>query len=160
MLGDHLYLSDTDSSCTAQVLDAYNQSRHSVVGLKVTPGDEVKNFGCVTGAWKEPNSMLTITQFAEKPDSEYARMHLQVGGMADDTFLSLFGLYVLQPVIFEYLEEHIRHNLREGGEFQLTSCLDRLRQEHGFSGYVVKGRRFDIGLPEGYRQTMIDFPNA
>ena len=48
----------------------------------------------------------------------------------------------------------------ERGEFQLTSCLDRLRQEDGVAGCVVQGRRFDIGLPEAYRQTVIDFRNA
>ena len=83
-----------------------------------------------------------------------------VEGMEEDTFLSVFGQYVLKPVIFDYLEENIRHNVRERGEFQLTSCLDRLRQEDGFTGCVIKGRRFDIGLPESYRQAIIDYRNA
>lgn len=52
------------------------------------------------------------------------------------------------------------NNVRERGEFQLTSCLDRLRREQGFSGYVVDGRRFDIGLPDAYRRTLIDFREA
>ena len=38
--------------------------------------------------------------------------------------------------------------------------LDRLRQEDGFTGYVVQGTRFDIGLPDAYRQTVADFRNA
>ena len=59
----------------------------------------------------------------------------------------------------QYLEENITHNLREKGEFQLTSCLDRLRQEDGFSGYIVKGRRFDVGVPDAYRQAMMDYGN-
>ena len=125
-----------------------------------TADDEVHNFGCVGGVWKKPDSILSITEFKEKPSAEYAREYLSVDGMAPDTFLSVFGMYVLDPKIFDYLEENIRHNHREGGEFQLTSCLDRLRQEEGFTGYVVKGKRFDIGLPESYRQTMIDFPLA
>ena len=65
-----------------------------------------------------------------------------------------------RPQIFDYLEENIAHNLRERGEFQLTPCLDTLRKEDNFSGYVLKGRRFDIGLPEAYRETVIDFRNA
>ena len=52
----------------------------------------------------------------------------------------------------------INGNFRERGEFQLTSCLDKLRQSEGIAGYVVKGRCFDTGLPEVYRQTLIDFP--
>jgi len=160
MLGDHLYASDTDAPCARQLLDVYDRVRHSVVGLKVTPADEIHNFGCVTGRWEAPGSVLTVTEFFEKPTLDYARKHLHVEGMDDDLFLTIFGQYVLTPQVFEHIEEHIRHNVRERGEFQLTSCLDKVRQEHGFSGYVVKGRRFDLGLPEAYRQTVIDFRNA
>ena len=81
-------------------------------------------------------------------------------GLPDDEYLTVFGQYVIKPQLFAYLEEHIHNNVREGGEFQLTSALDRLRQEDGFIGHVVQGRRFDIGLPEDYRQTVIDFRNA
>jgi len=160
LLGDHLYASKTDVSCARQVLDAYNQLGQNVVGLKITPAADVHNFGCVGGVWIERDSKLSVTEFKEKPDKEYARKHLHVDGMEKDTFLSIFGLYVLKPVIFDYLEENIRYNVREGGEFQLTSCLDRLRQEDGFVGHVVQGSRFDIGLPESYRQTLIDFRMA
>lgn len=160
MLGDHLYGSDEALCCARQVVEAYEQVGHSVVGLKVTPIEHLSNFGCVTGVWKEEDSLLSVTEFYEKPDPEYAMEHLHVDGMDVDQFLTVFGIYVIQPQIFEFLEQNISHNLRERGEFQLTSCLDALRKAEGFSGYVVKGRRFDIGLPEEYRQTVIDFRNA
>ncbi|MCZ6680885.1 MAG: UTP--glucose-1-phosphate uridylyltransferase [Candidatus Poribacteria bacterium] len=160
MLGDHLYASDNEFSCTWQILDVYDRVGHSVVGLKVTPVEDLHHFGCATGAWREQDSVLSVTEFYEKPGAEYAREHLHVDGMDDDLFLTVFGMYVLTPKIFDYLEENITHNLREDGEFQLTSCLDKLRKEDNFSGYVVKGRRFDIGVPEAYRQAMIDFRNA
>ena len=134
-----------------------DQALKSVVGVKVTPEEDIAQFGCVTGAWKEPDSVLSITEFAEKPDRDYARKHLRMEGMADNQFLTVFGQYVLKPQIFDYLGEHIRLNIRERGEFQLTSCLERLRQEDGFTGYVVKGRRYDIGTPEAYRETMATF---
>jgi UTP--glucose-1-phosphate uridylyltransferase len=59
--------------------------------------------------------------------------------------------------LFDYLEEHIKYNVRERGEFQLTSALDRLRKEDGFLGLIVDGRRFDIGLPEYYLETLRTF---
>ena len=160
MLGDHLYGSDEEKCCAQQVVEAYEGVGHSVVGLKKTPIELLSNFGCVTGVWKEKDSLLSVTEFYEKPDAEYAMEHLHVDGMNVDEFLTVFGIYVLHPQIFEFLEQNISHNLRERGEFQLTSCLDDLRKADGFSGYVVKGRRFDIGLPEEYRQTVIDFRNA
>jgi UTP-glucose-1-phosphate uridylyltransferase/mevalonate kinase len=160
MLGDHLYASDNETSCARQVLDVYEQVGQSVVGLSVMPATILHKVGCVTGFWQESDSILSVTQIYEKPDIEYARSHLHVEGMADDLFLGLFGIYALKPKIFDFLEEQIRQNFRERGEFQLTSCLDRVRQEEGITGYLVKGQYFDMGMPEFYRQTMIDFRNA
>lgn len=160
MLGDHIYASDTDKSCARQIMDVFEKRGHSVVGLRATQEDEIRHYGCATGNWEVENSELSITEFYEKPDAEYARKNLHISGMKDGLYLTVFGQYILTPKIFEYLEEDVAHNNREKGEFQLTSCLDRLRREEGFGGCVVKGRRFDIGLPEAYRQTMIDFRNA
>ena len=67
---------------------------------------------------------------------------------------------MIKPRLFAFLEEHIRNNVRERGEFQLTSALDRLRQEDGFLGLVVEGRRFDIGLPAHYLETLRTFPES
>lgn len=160
MLGDHVYTSDTEKSCASQVLEIYEQVQQSVIGLTIMPADIIQKAGCVTGTWQEPNSILSIAQLYEKPDLEYARQHLHVAGMADDQFLAAFGLYVLKPQIFDYLQANISNNMRERGEFQLTSCLDRLRQDEGMIGYLVKGQYFDIGMPQFYRQTIIDFPHA
>jgi UTP-glucose-1-phosphate uridylyltransferase len=163
MLGDHLFSSTTEASCARQLLDVYDSTGLSVVGLMETPAGEVHHFGCVAGNWDSQtggDGALNLTAFVEKPDADYARKQLRVERLPEDRFLSLNGQYVLTPRVFEFLEEHIAHNIRERGEFQLTSCLDRVRQEDGFMGYVVKGRRFDIGNPEAYRQTLIDYMNA
>ena len=157
MLGDHVYSSNTDKSCTRQVLDVYEQSDRSVIGLDTMAAPIIQKAGCVTGNWRELNSVLEITQVYEKPTVEYARQHLRVEGMEEDEFLCIFGLYALTPKIFEFLEEHINNNFRERGEFQLTSCLDRVRASEGMTGYLVKGKSFDTGMPNAYRQTMIDF---
>ncbi|MEC4813435.1 MAG: UTP--glucose-1-phosphate uridylyltransferase [Scytonema sp. PMC 1069.18] len=156
MLGDHVYSSDTEKSCARQVLDVYAQVNQSVIGLTALPAEMIHKAGCVTGVWRAENT-LSLTQVYEKPTIEYARQHLRVEGIAEDKFLCIFGLYALTPKIFDFLEEHIHQNFRERGEFQLTSCLDRLRQEQGMIGYVVQGKSFDIGLPDVYRQTMVDF---
>lgn len=157
LLGDHLYRSNGERTCAAQLVDAYNLHGTSVVGLKTTPGSMVYNFGTVGGVWSDTPKVLNITEFAEKPGLEYARENLQVSGIPIDEFLTIFGQYVLKPRIFDYLQEHIENNVRERGEFQLTSNLDRLRQEDGFVGYLVDGQRFDIGLPDLYLQSMQHF---
>ncbi|MBD1836403.1 GHMP kinase [Cyanobacteria bacterium FACHB-472] len=161
MLGDHVYSSDTETSCAGQILDIYEQANQSVVSLTTLPAESLYKSGCVTGNWQELNSILSVTQLSEKPTIEYALQHLRVEGMAEDQFLCIFGLYVLTPKIFDLLEENINNNDRDvKGEFQLTSCLDKLCKEEGMTGYVVKGKCYDTGLPDPYRQTMIDFRNV
>ncbi len=156
MLGDHLYRSSNEDSCAKQLLDAYKQHGINVLGLRRTPEDQIANFGTVAGVWLEENRLLNVTEFAEKPTVDYARNNLLVPGISDE-YLTVFGLYIIKPQIFEYLEEHIAHNVRERGEFQLTSALDQLRQEDGFLGLIMEGRRYDIGLPQYYLDTLQTF---
>jgi UTP--glucose-1-phosphate uridylyltransferase len=157
MLGDHLYRANGAVSCARQMVDAYQQSGVSVVGLRRTPEADIASFGTATGVWIEAERRLNITEFAEKPTADYARSNLRVPGLREGEYLTIFGQYVIKPQLFEYLEENIRNNVRERGEFQLTSALDRLRQEDGFQGLIVDGRRFDIGLPEHYLDTLSTF---
>jgi UTP-glucose-1-phosphate uridylyltransferase/mevalonate kinase len=154
MLGDHLYRSNTEKSCAQQLLEAYQQHGFNLVGLRRTPESEIANFGTVAGVWIEPERVLNVTEFSEKPTVDYARSNLRVPGLPEHEYLTIFGQYIIKPQIFEYLEEHIKNNVRERGEFQLTSALDRLRQEDGFLGLIMDGKRFDIGLPEYYLETL------
>jgi UTP-glucose-1-phosphate uridylyltransferase/mevalonate kinase len=159
MLGDHIYRSEGERSCARQLIEAYNKHGKSVLGLRRTPEDMIANFGTATGTWVEgEKDLLNITEFAEKPTVDYARNNLRVPGLPKDEYLTVFGQYIIRPQIFDYIEEHIQHNVRERGEFQLTSTLDRVRQEDGFLGLIVDGQRFDIGLPEYYLATLKAFP--
>ena len=161
MLGDHIYSSDAEKSCVGQVLQVYEQVNKNVIGLNSLPAEMIHKAGCITGFWQEKSSklqsILEITQVYEKPTIEYAKQNLRVEGMAEDEFLCIFGLYALNKNIFDFLEEHINRDFREKGEFQLTSCLEKLRKAEGMLGLVVDGKTFDIGMPNVYRQTMIDF---
>jgi UTP-glucose-1-phosphate uridylyltransferase/mevalonate kinase len=160
MLGDHVYRSDAELSCAEQLLEAYKQHAISILGLRQTPEHLIANFGTVAGAWLEDNRLLNITEFAEKPTTDYARANLQVRGLAEGTYLTVFGQYVIQPKLFGFLEEYIANNVRERGEFQLTSALDRLRQEDGFLGLMMDGQRYDLGLPESYLETLRAYREA
>jgi UTP--glucose-1-phosphate uridylyltransferase len=157
LLGDHVYQSDINISCTRQIIDIYAQVNHSVIGITKMPAALIHKAGCVAGVWQNQKSWLSLTEIYEKPSIEYAQQHLQVEGMPTDEFLCVFGLYVLTPRIFDWLELNIQQNMRVQGEFQLTSALEQLRQAEGMTGYVVQGKCFDTGLPDAYLQTLIDF---
>ena len=157
LLGDHVYTSNTDISCARQVIAIYQQMGKSTIALTVMSADIIHKAGCVTGKWQDANSVLEITQIYEKPSLDYAREHLRVQGLPENEFLGVFGMYVLESTIFSLLAEDIDNNARYQGEFQLTTCLERLRQIEGAIGFLVKGQYFDTGMPLFYRQTMIDF---
>lgn len=159
LLGDHIYSSNTNISCAKQMVNAYHQVGKSVIGLTIMAADIIHKAGCIAGTWQADNSLLEITQIYEKPTIEYARQHLQVAGIGKEEFLGIFGMYILEPEIFTLLAADIQKNERYQNEFQLTTCLDKLRQKVGMSGYLVKGQYFDTGMPLFYRQTMIDFYN-
>ena len=157
MLGDHIYRSIGEKSCARQLVEAFQKHGLSVVGMRKTPEDMIGNFGTVAGTWIEDGKLLNISEFAEKPTIDYAHNTLRIPGFADDEYLTVFGQYIIKPEIFDFLEENIKNNVRERGEFQLTSALDRLRREDGFLGLMIDGQRFDIGLPDYYLETLQNF---
>ena len=157
MLGDHVYRSNGELSCARQLLEAYQHHGQSLVGLRRTPEYQIGGFGTVTGVWLEDESLLGISSFAEKPTPDYARTNLRVPGLPEGEYLTLFGQYIVKPALFDFLRENIENNVREHGEFQLTSTLDRLRQEDGFLGLIIDGKRFDIGRPDEYLETLQAF---
>ena len=157
MLGDHISRSEGPLSCAGQLLAAFQRHDVNILGLRRTPEAGLASFGTVTGVWIEENRLLSINEFAEKPTVDYARHNLRVPGLPEGEYLTVFGQYIIKPEIFDILAENIANNLRERGEFQLTSALDRLRRTDGFMGLMMDGRRFDIGLPDSYLETLQAF---
>ncbi|MEL6494088.1 MAG: sugar phosphate nucleotidyltransferase [Cyanobacteria bacterium J06623_7] len=157
LLGDHVYTTQTELSCAAQMVDIYQKYATSVIGITVMEEEVIQKAGCVAGTWQAEGEILAIAQIYEKPTLDYARQNLRVAQMAENEFLGVFGMYVLEPAIFELLEAEISNQERFKGEFQLTTCLDKLRAQQGAIGYRVRGQYYDTGMPLFYRQAVIDY---
>ncbi|CAN0050212.1 unnamed protein product [Ectocarpus sp. 6 AP-2014] len=104
-----------------------------------------------------------LTKFAEKPTAEFARENLVTPGLGpaggqggEGKHLVVFGQYILPARrTFNILAEDIRLDRRERGEFQLTSVLDRMReQDDGMLGCIIHGDALDMGIPNPYVNTM------
>ncbi len=156
LLGDHIYASNSDTPCSRQLIEAFeNNGKKSVIGVYVATAEEVTHYGTITGDWiDEKQRLLEITEFAEKPTLEYARDNLVTPGLARDHFICIYGQYVLTPAIFARLQHHIDANIRQAGEIQLTTALETLRQEEGMLGCVVDGAHYDTGLPINYLNSL------
>lgn len=155
MLGDHLYRSDGERPCARQLIDAHERSGKNIIGLRRVPEGEIAHYGTASGRWLEDSRLLEIDTLAEKPDVSHARAHLRMPGLPDGQYLAFFGQYVLKPELFEYLAQQIAGEMRERGEYQLTSALDQLRQDADLWGLEVEGQCYDIGLPDLYLRTLL-----
>jgi len=148
LAGDHIYKMDY----SIMLRDHVAQGAGCTVGCIEVPRQQACAFGVMA-----IDEARRVTAFVEKPTVDYARSNLRVAGLPEGEYLTVFGQYVIKPEIFDILAEHIENNVRERGEFQLTSALDRLRRTDGFLGRMIDGARFDIGQPDLYLETLRDF---
>ncbi len=62
-----------------------------------------------------------------------------------------FGMHLLAPGIYEVLDEMIRDNLRDHGEFQLTGAQEILRQREDYPALeMTQAQRCDFGVPDDF----------
>ena len=156
MLGDHLYISDTEEPCARQLLNAFEANgKKSIVGVYQAAVADVSHYGTVAGTWTgDEQRVLQVSELAEKPSVDYARSNLVTPDLPPDTFLCIYGQYVLTPAVFQHLALEIEADMREAGEIQLTTALESLRRDEGMLGYRIQGQHFDTGLPGPYVRTL------
>ena len=140
LLGDDLV--DSETPCTKQMIDIYQQYQKSVVALLEVPDDQINKFG-ICGGEKISDRVYDLNSMVEKPEPSEAPSNM-----------AIVGRYILTPKIFEVLE-----NTPPGknGEIQLTDAMAKLMQEEGFIGYQFEGERFDAGDQFGFIKANINF---
>lgn len=161
MLGDFIYKSNLDISCTQQTINAYNKSGgKAVVSIKRVPFQDSKNYGIIHGHFtKERPYLMNADKMVEKPSEEEARETLSVGGECFATF----GQYVLTDEVFQYLEKQIEKQeelIKKGlpaKEIDITSALLHQAERGELIGVDVDGESFDVGISEMYYRTFKEY---
>jgi UTP--glucose-1-phosphate uridylyltransferase len=154
LLGDHVYVSHVEMSCVQQVVNLYERFHLSIFAVQQTLVDHLYLFGTVAGEQLDARlGIYQLDRIIEKPDPATARQKLSMPELAPDMFLTIFGIYLFTPTIFQILGEHVAQNVRDKGEIQLTTALAELIGREGAIGYEVAGERLDMGTPLGYLQT-------
>ena len=167
LLGDHLYLSETDVSCAKQLVDIYAQVGTSVTSLDICDESELHLNGIVHGHQRArfataltgtaQNRLFGLTHIAEKPPVEIARETLRVEGLPPQQYLCNFGIDLLTPLLFDILEHHYRNTIVTHGEIQLRDAMAELIRREGMDGYRVAGQRYDTGNPQELLRTVLAF---
>ena len=162
LLGDHLYISETDDSCAKQLADVYTQVGKSVTSLDVCDESELSVNGIVQGSPESESSRLfTLAHISEKPTVDYAREHMRVDGIWDaqetHQYLCHFGIDLLTPLLFDILDYNYRNQILTHGEIQLRDAMAEVVKQEGMFGYRVAGSRYDTGNPQELLRTSYTF---
>lgn len=158
-LGDHLFRGHPLSPYRELAECASISGGKSVSAVnRIGPG-ELKGYGTIAGMRRaECPSLIDVSLIIEKPNIANARELLRVNETPEDVFLGWFGMHLLAPSIYQILEEMIRDEIRDGGEFQLTRAQEIQRQREGYLALeMTSAERFDFGLPDDYLHSLQSF---
>lgn len=122
-------------SCLSQMITAYNQYGGNIVAVRDVPENETDKYG-ILDIGEDKGTCVSVGGLVEKP----------APGTAPST-LSIIGRYILQPEVFDYLENFEKG---AGGEIQLTDAMARLIGSQPFHGLRFQGRHFDCGSRLGF----------
>ncbi|WP_058308606.1 UTP--glucose-1-phosphate uridylyltransferase GalU [Gracilibacillus massiliensis] len=140
LLGDDIV--KAEKPCLKQMMEQYEDSGGSILGVQQVPDNETHRYGIVDVANKNGN-LYGINNLVEKPKQGTAPSNL-----------AIMGRYVLSPKIFGYLDAQ---NIGAGGEIQLTDAIQQLNVSQSVFAYDFEGRRYDVGEKLGFVKTTIEF---
>lgn len=146
LLGDTIF-SPPDRGPAAQLVAAHRRlgPDASIIGLERVPKEKVSKYGIVAGTEVTPG-LLKLSALVEKPKPESAPSDLAIAAR-----------YLLAPRVFEHLS---RVKPGTGGEIQLTDAINALAAEGSVYGVVLDSRRHDIGSPEGWLATNLQYAKS
>lgn len=140
LLGDDIVQSDVP--CLKQLIDQYEQTQSSIIGVQQVPDKETHRYGII-----DPDTSIgrryQVNKFVEKPAPGTAPSNL-----------AIMGRYIFTPEIFRFLD---RQEIGAGGEIQLTDAIQMLNQIQRVYGYDFEGKRYDVGEKLGFIRTTIEF---
>jgi UTP--glucose-1-phosphate uridylyltransferase len=142
LLGDALIAGECCASAAMAAISKQHDNA-SVVGLEKVPTEKISRYGIVEVESDNADNVYRVRSLVEKPDAEKAPSNLAIAGR-----------YLLAPKIFDLLKNTAPGH---GDEIQLTDAINVLAQQHPVFGYCYAGKRFDIGNPQGYLQTLQEF---
>ncbi|WP_428246593.1 UTP--glucose-1-phosphate uridylyltransferase GalU [Ferrovibrio sp.] len=140
LLADDLILART--GCLAQMIEAYNETGGNMIAAMEVPREHTRRYGVVDPG-KSEGRMVEVKGLVEKPEPAAA-----------PSTTAVIGRYILQPRVFDYLDQVQRG---AGGEIQLTDALAKMIGELPFHGLRFKGERYDCGDKIGFLEANIAF---
>ena len=140
LLGDDIVQNDVPA--LKQLIDQYNQTFSSIIGVQQVPEDETYRYGIIDPLSND-GRLYQVKNFVEKPEPGTAPSNL-----------AILGRYVLTPEIFHFLD---KQKVGAGGEIQLTDAIQDLNKIQRVFAYDFEGERYDVGEKIGFVKTTLQF---
>lgn len=134
-------LIDAPKGALKQMVDVYNQSGNSVLGVETVDPSQTGSYGIVEV--ENLKSYQRVVNIVEKPKPEEAPSNLAV-----------VGRYILTPRIFDLLTNLPRG---AGNEIQLTDGIARLLDHEFVLAHAFDGKRYDCGSKLGYLEATVAY---
>jgi len=140
LFGDDLV--DGKVPALKQLIDVYEKTSCSVIGLEKVPKADVQKYGIIKSCGFDHRTHH-IESLVEKPKPEHAPSNL-----------AIIGKYVVTPEIFEALE---KATPSKDGEIRLIDGFNELIKTQQIYGYELEGKRYDTGNTLGFIEATIDY---
>ncbi|TCI48276.1 MULTISPECIES: UTP--glucose-1-phosphate uridylyltransferase GalU [unclassified Exiguobacterium] len=144
MLGDDIVQADVP--CTRQLIEQYNKTESSIIGVQPVSRDVTHRYGIVDIQSSLEGGLHKVESFVEKPAPG-----------TEPSNLAILGRYLFTPQIFKFLETQAPG---AGGEIQLTDAITRLNEVQRVFAFEFTGKRYDVGEKLGFIQTTLEFALA
>lgn len=134
-------LIDAPKGALKQMVDVYNQTGNSVLGVETVDPSQTGSYGIVEV--EQLKNYQRVINIVEKPKPEDAPSNLAV-----------VGRYILTPRIFDLLTNLPRG---AGNEIQLTDGIARLLDHEFVLAHAFEGTRYDCGSKLGYLEATLAY---
>lgn len=128
---------------TGQLIEAFNNTRTSIVGVQKLPREEAGNYGIVDVEMVK-GRYVGLKGLIEKPAPE---------AIPEVCYASL-GRFILTPDIFDYIAET---KPAKNGEIYLPSAIDLMAKSVLVCAYEFEGAHYDVGSADGLIIANVDF---
>jgi UTP--glucose-1-phosphate uridylyltransferase len=149
LLPDNLF---KGANPTAETLAVHRRTGLATVLLAEVSREEAQRKGA-TGKAKmrrEPDGTLRVTDVADKGSGRFDTA-------GEETAVTPIGRFIFPGDIFREFDD-VARGLPAGVELDDVPVLQRLARRGALAGVITSARFYDVGVPEGYREAVCDFP--
>lgn len=143
ILGDDLI--DAKVPVMKQLIDAYNQTGSSIIGVQTVLDKDISKYGIVKpkDESQKEKKLFEINGAIEKPELTKAPSRK-----------AILGRYVFTPEIMKFLR---KIKPKDNEEINIVDAFEELLKIQKIYAFEFTGKRYDLGSVEGFVKAQIDY---